>query len=258
MEELLQEMEEHYLIRVIGYCHMSTHSHLLCMVERDAAKKISAADLCERFSRHHDYKHKKIDGRWKAVRKFRHQINDISTFAAVLSQKFSRWYNERNGHRGNVWSPRFKSVLLTSAKALVRCLQYIELNPVRAHICEHPRDYRFNSWYHICRGDARGKEFKRRIIAALRIALGWLRENWSDKKIFSYYRLELQVIDEHGPMGRKTMERLGAGFRALILFGSGWWSGYDGVISIGGDQTTLILKTGRTTTRLPQTWDAPA
>ena len=254
MEELIEDLEETYLIRVIGICCMSTHLHVTIQHDRDAAKCLSATELKRRYEKYRDYKYKKVDARWRAVRQFRQHINDISVFTAVLAQKFSFWYNKRNGHRGNVWTPRFKSVLLTSAQALVRCLQYIELNPLRAHMVQHPKDYRFSSWSHICRGDARGLEFKRRIIAALRIAFGWLREKWSDKKIFSYYRLELQLIDEHGLMGRKTMEKLGASFRALILFGNSWLSGYDGVISIGGDRTTLILKTGRKTDVLQQSW----
>lgn len=258
MEELVLDMEATYLIRVVGYCHMSTHSHLICMVERDAAKNMSGEELSERFCRHFKRKPQRLNCRTKALRRFRHNINDVSMYGKVLQQRFARWYNEKYGHRGNVWTPRFKSVLLTSAQALLRCLQYVELNPVRAHMVQHPCEYRHNSWSQIQAANGRGLEMKRRIIIAVRFALGWLHEKWSDKRIYSHYRMELQLIDEHGPMGRKVMEKLGNCGRSLLLQGHGWWSGSDGVVSIGGDKWTLVLETGRTTRRLPQSWEVPA
>jgi len=41
---------------------------------------------------------------------------------------------------------RFKSVILESGKAVWKCIRYVEMNPVRAEICEAPEDYRFSTW----------------------------------------------------------------------------------------------------------------
>ena len=164
---------------------MSTHSHLICMVERDAAKNLNGEELSERYARHFRRKPQRYNCRTKALRRFRHNINDVSMYGKVLQQRFARWYNEKYGHRGNVWTPRFKSVLLTSAQALLRCLQYVELNPVRAHMVQHPREYRHNSWSQIDAGNKRGLELKRRIIDALRHALAWLWDFHSSARGFS-------------------------------------------------------------------------
>ena len=95
MEELVLEMEQTYMIRVLGYCHMSTHSHLICMVERDAAKNLSGEELSERFCNHFKRKPQRMNCRSKALRRFRKNINDISVYGKVLQQRFARSVSRR-------------------------------------------------------------------------------------------------------------------------------------------------------------------
>ncbi|MEM7393192.1 MAG: hypothetical protein AAF492_12675, partial [Verrucomicrobiota bacterium] len=55
-----------------------------------------------------------------------------------------QWYNRRNERRGPLWEERFKSVILDGTSgALLTLASYIDLNPIRAGICEDPKDYRW-------------------------------------------------------------------------------------------------------------------
>jgi putative transposase len=52
-----------------------------------------------------------------------------------------------------LWEGRFRSCLAESEHHLLACCRYIELNPVRAGIVSHPRQYRWSSY----RVNAEGK-----------------------------------------------------------------------------------------------------
>ena len=81
---------------------------------------------------------------------FRHKWEKLSEFMKEIKQSFSRYYNKRHNRKGFFWSDRFKSVLVEDGETLINCLAYVDLNPVRAGIVEHPDDYRWNSLgYHL-------------------------------------------------------------------------------------------------------------
>jgi putative component of toxin-antitoxin plasmid stabilization module len=69
---------------------------------------------------------------------------DISEYVRAIKQTFSRWYNKMNNRTGYFWGDRFKSVLIEKGEALINCLAYIDLNPVRAGIVKRPEDYRWS------------------------------------------------------------------------------------------------------------------
>ncbi len=69
---------------------------------------------------------------------------DISAFMKVLKQRFTQWFNGRHARRGTLWEDRFRSVLVEGkGQALRTMAAYIDLNPVRAKICDDPKDYRW-------------------------------------------------------------------------------------------------------------------
>ena len=49
--------------------------------------------------------------------------------------------------KGRFWAERFKSTLLLTPESVLDCQLYVELNPVRAGLVEHPEDYRWSSLY---------------------------------------------------------------------------------------------------------------
>jgi len=47
---------------------------------------------------------------------------------------------------GTLWEGRYKSSLVDSERYCLACYRYIELNPVRASICNAPEDYQWSSY----------------------------------------------------------------------------------------------------------------
>ena len=62
-----------------------------------------------------------------------------------LGQCYVRYFNKRHGRTGTLWEGRFRSCVVESARYVLACYRYIELNPVRAGMVDHPRAYRWSS-----------------------------------------------------------------------------------------------------------------
>jgi putative transposase len=72
---------------------------------------------------------------------YRRRMYDISIFNKELKGGFAQGYNRRHKRYGALWAERFKSVLLEGGRAVRTISAYIELNPVRAGLCEDPKEY---------------------------------------------------------------------------------------------------------------------
>ena len=56
----------------------------------------------------------------------------------------------RQGPAHSLWAGRYKNTVLDSGRALWKCIQYVELNPLRAKMVRDLRDYRFSSFGEYC------------------------------------------------------------------------------------------------------------
>jgi len=74
------------------------------------------------------------------------RMHNLSLFMKGLLQRFTRWFNKENGLRGTLRGERFHSVIVESGLACRTMAAYIDLDPVRAGICELPEDYRWSSY----------------------------------------------------------------------------------------------------------------
>jgi putative transposase len=62
-----------------------------------------------------------------------------------LGQRYVPYFNERHGRTGTLWEGRFRSCIVESARYVLACYRYIELNPVRARMVDHPQTYPWSS-----------------------------------------------------------------------------------------------------------------
>ena len=119
------------------------------------------------------------------------RIGDLSAFMKELKQRFSQWYNKREGRRGTLWEDRYKSLLVEGeAKALMTVAAYIDLNPIRAGLVDCVEDYRWCGYASAVAGNRWAREGLQRIwgqsptIAATEAELDW-------ETVGSQYRLWL-------------------------------------------------------------------
>lgn len=70
----------------------------------------------------------------------------LSSMMQSLGRRYVRYVNKVYGRSGTLWEERFKSSLVQSDRYLLACYRYIELNPVRVSMVEHPGEYPWSSY----------------------------------------------------------------------------------------------------------------
>ena len=63
-----------------------------------------------------------------------------------LGQRYVQYINRTYQRSGTLWEGRFRSCIAQQENYLLICQRYIELNPVRAGIVNHPGEYRWSSY----------------------------------------------------------------------------------------------------------------
>ena len=70
----------------------------------------------------------------------------VSQLMQSLGRYYVRYVNQTHGRSGTLWEGRYKSTLVDSERYLLSVSRYIELNPVRAGMVEHPAEYPWSSY----------------------------------------------------------------------------------------------------------------
>lgn len=73
------------------------------------------------------------------------QAVDLPQHLTFLKRNYTRWYQRKYGWRGPLWRERYRSLPIENEDYLAACGLYVELNPVKAGICERPEDYPYSS-----------------------------------------------------------------------------------------------------------------
>jgi putative transposase len=103
----LGELSRRFGCTVHAYCLMTNHVHLLLTPE--------TADGCALLMKN-------------------------------LGQRYVQYVNRAYKRSGTLWEGRFRSCLTQTEDYVLACYRYIELNPVRAGMVSHPRQYRWSSY----------------------------------------------------------------------------------------------------------------
>jgi putative transposase len=62
-----------------------------------------------------------------------------------LGRVYVQYFNSMHSRSGTLWEGRYKATIVESDRYLLACMRYIELNPVRAGLVEHPERYPWSS-----------------------------------------------------------------------------------------------------------------
>ncbi|WP_009961196.1 transposase [Verrucomicrobium spinosum] len=159
---LMRAYEVFCQVRVLSYCVMSNHFHIMVEVRKRPEGEVYSdewllkqvaliyskpavrmlKETLETFrSQGHDAAAEELKERYLG------RMWDVSQFMKELKQRFSLWFNKRENRKGTLWEERFTSVLLEGELATLSVMSaYIDLNPVRAGLVEDPKDYRWCSY----------------------------------------------------------------------------------------------------------------
>lgn len=70
----------------------------------------------------------------------------VSRMMQFVGSRYVRYFNKVYSRTGTLWEGRFRSCLVQAESYFLACQRYIELNPVRAGLVEHPVHYHWSSY----------------------------------------------------------------------------------------------------------------
>ncbi len=154
----LKELTSVFAIDISAFSVLSNHTHTILHVDKDRAEAWSEVEVVERWTSL--YKGNLLVSRYMAgetttsaerevavkdIETWRGRLYDISWFMRGLNEFIARKANEEDGCTGRFWEGRFKSQALLDDAAILTCMQYVDLNPIRAGIAETPEGSDYTS-----------------------------------------------------------------------------------------------------------------
>ncbi len=171
--KILRNQEAFTGVRVVTYCLLSNHFHLLLEVpDREILAPLDEEGLLAVLPLLYDgqvvegvrqeLEQARISGNeaWhrEILARFERRRGDLSLFLKEVKLRITFYMNKRLGRTGTLWEGRYKSVLIEDhERALLTVSAYIDLNPVRAGIVSNPEDYRWCGYAEAVAGGRRGQ-----------------------------------------------------------------------------------------------------
>jgi hypothetical protein len=137
---------------------MSNHYHLVVKLSPDDAIQWTDDEVMERWCSLH--RGSILVQRYRAgidlgtaetatvrdtIAVYRKRLADLSWFMKCLNEPIARRANAEDGCTGHFWEARFSSQALRTDAALLACMVYVDLNPIRAGIAKTPESSDYTS-----------------------------------------------------------------------------------------------------------------
>ncbi|MBK8094477.1 MAG: hypothetical protein IPK32_21580 [Verrucomicrobiaceae bacterium] len=227
LRRILWRLAEFSGVRILTYCIMKNHFHVLAEVpERNAwlQERFDGPDGEFHLMRHLRILYSKSYveqlqaelAEWRRLRchdlaekqlaAIKRRFCDISAFIKEVKERFSRWYNKRHARKGTLWMDRFKSVLVEGKGDPLRVMAaYIDLNPLRAGIVSDPKDYRWSGYAEALAGNAACQR-------GICRAMAYAEDGWWHLQVAEAYRRTLfdrgvEVRDDEQRIIRRGVSR---------------------------------------------------
>ena len=148
--ERLALLSRIFTIEVASYAIMSNHYHVVLRVDKDSAHKLNDEQVAKRWRKLYHWP-LLVDNYLKGqtdvaesnkaqqiIQTWRHRLYDISWFMRCLNEYLARKANKEDNCTGRFWEGRYKSQALLGEAAVLTCMTYVDLNPIRAGIAKTP------------------------------------------------------------------------------------------------------------------------
>lgn len=158
MESRLIDLSESFAVALYAWAVMSNHTHVVLRAEPRLPWEWSDREVARRWVRLRQVPSRK--GRNRGVEEarvqaivtdpdrlavLRERLGSISWFMRFLNEAIARMANAEDDCTGRFWEGRFKCQALLDEKAVLACMAYVDLNPIRAGLCDELGDSDFTT-----------------------------------------------------------------------------------------------------------------
>ena len=152
----LRKLAGIFAVEVCAYAVMENHYHTVLRTRPDIADRWSDQEVASRWLTHFP----RMKGRGKLpveeqiralvnypeyIATLRKRLSSLSWFMGRLNEFMARTANKEDGVKGRFWESRFKCQALLDEAAIVACMVYVDLNPIRAGRAGTPEESDFTS-----------------------------------------------------------------------------------------------------------------
>ncbi len=147
-----------FAIELCGYAVMSNHYHLVLRLSPKNCTEWSQAEVIERWQKLFsggplvklyqsgdtltNSQRMMLDTQTEL---WRERLCNISWYMRCLNEPLARMANKEDRCTGRFWEGRFKSQALLDEAALISCMAYVDLNPIRANMAAAPESSDYTS-----------------------------------------------------------------------------------------------------------------
>ncbi|KEQ16150.1 transposase [Endozoicomonas numazuensis] len=154
----LQALVSIFAIEVCAYAVMSNHYHVVLHINSRDVESWSRDEvlqrwttlftgpmLVQRYMSRASLSSSELSRVDEYVDEYRLRLKSVSWFMRCLNEYLAREANKEDGCKGRFWEGRFKSQALLDEAALLTCMAYVDLNPIRAKLAPTPEQSDYTS-----------------------------------------------------------------------------------------------------------------
>ena len=156
IEDRLRILASIFAIDLCSYAVMSNHYHVVVKINSTqnwTSEKViqhwltlhKGPLLIQRFVAGDKLDHAERSTITDIVKVWRERLQSISWFFKCLNEPIAKEANREDGCSGHFWESRFVSQPLLTEHALLSCMAYVDLNPIRAKMADTPESSDYTS-----------------------------------------------------------------------------------------------------------------
>lgn len=151
IEDRLKHLASVFAIDLLAYAVMHNHYHVVLRVAVERAESWSDEEVAVRWSQVFSLPEGNLQD--KELRIWRDRLSSVSWFMRCINEPLARRANREDDCSGRFWEGRFKLQAILDETALLRCMTYVDLNPVRSGVVRSPEVARHTSFRARLEGD---------------------------------------------------------------------------------------------------------
>jgi len=156
-DKILEQIEL-FSIDCCAYAVMSNHYHVVLFIDEQEAQSwgkrevlkrwkamYSMPYLAEKYYKYESLSKAELDAVYVQIETYRERLMSLSWFMRGINESVARRANAEDNCKGRFWESRFKSQALLDEQALLTCMTYVDLNPIRAQMTHTPEQSDYTS-----------------------------------------------------------------------------------------------------------------